>query len=198
MATCFGSSEPSSGQYSIYRYGECSHYRIPLVTIWDPIMCALTEYSMSVYWVVSWRWFTRTEICCQICICDNICAVIDWINYFISTKLATTTSGFLSWCITWLWPTVVCGSDRTKLALLENVWVLLGSCGQKIHMFFVLFTKCSILSFVLVQFLFPVLSGFCGGHLKEIMSMRRVTYQLFGKFFLTALSERGGINWRIE
>jgi hypothetical protein len=60
LATCFGSSEPSSGQYLIYRHGafsECAHYEIP--------------------YCIDLRWFTRTETCCQLRINDYICVVFE-------------------------------------------------------------------------------------------------------------------------
>jgi hypothetical protein len=38
---------------------------------------------MCVYYILSWRWFTGTETCCQLCINDYVCAAFDWTNYFI-------------------------------------------------------------------------------------------------------------------
>ena len=49
-------------------------------------MCVLTEWTMSVYQVLVWRWFTRTETCCQLCINDYICVVFDRINYIRSRE----------------------------------------------------------------------------------------------------------------
>jgi len=40
------------------------------------IMCALTECTMSVYEELIWKWFTRTETCCQLCISDYVCVYI--------------------------------------------------------------------------------------------------------------------------
>jgi hypothetical protein len=40
-------------------------------------MCTITECGLA------WRFFTRTETSCQLCINDYICVVFDWINYFI-------------------------------------------------------------------------------------------------------------------
>jgi len=42
-------------------------------------MYALTRCTMSVYKVLAWRWFTRTETFCRLCINDYICVVFDWI-----------------------------------------------------------------------------------------------------------------------
>jgi len=43
----------------------------------DPIMCALTECTMFLYKELAWRWFTRTETCCQLCINVYICVVFE-------------------------------------------------------------------------------------------------------------------------
>jgi hypothetical protein len=73
LATCFGSSEPSSDQYTDMVLSVSAH-------IMGPIMCALTECT------------TGTETCCQLCINDYICVAFDWINYFI---ILYNTSGWL-------------------------------------------------------------------------------------------------------
>jgi len=49
LTTCFGSSEPSSGQFLIYRHGaisECAHYGTPhcLQTIF------ILKFKLKIYW----------------------------------------------------------------------------------------------------------------------------------------------------
>jgi len=56
LATCFDSSEPSSGQFLIYWHGafcECVHYGIPycLPTIF------ILEFKLKIYWpIYVWVW----------------------------------------------------------------------------------------------------------------------------------------------
>jgi len=49
LATCFGSSEPSSGQFLIYRHGafsECAHYGIPYCL--QTILFSNSSYNLLV------------------------------------------------------------------------------------------------------------------------------------------------------
>jgi len=61
LATCFGSSEPYSGQYLIYGHGvfsECAHYWIPycLQTIF------ILKFKLKIYWPIYISNLCKTSI----------------------------------------------------------------------------------------------------------------------------------------
>jgi len=50
------------------------------VTIWDHIICALSEYTRTVFSYLVWWWFLWTKTCRQIFNIDHYiyCCVLDW------------------------------------------------------------------------------------------------------------------------
>jgi hypothetical protein len=112
-----------------------------------------------------------------------------------NTKLATTMSRFFSWYshemhhFTMAVRPLLIG--QYNMALLKNVRILSGACGQNFHMCFCFLnkTQCCVMCFGAIPYSWFVSSLW--GHLTETMSMWSVTYELSGKFLLTALSSWG-------
>jgi len=61
------------------------------VTIWDRIVCALCEYTRTVFSFMTWWWFLWTGTCRQIFNIDRYiyCCVIDWnkLLYYVIRRL---------------------------------------------------------------------------------------------------------------